>query len=361
MYMKLDFSALSAPVTRAEVDEYRLTTEGKKKLSFTPYLIAIWIFAPLVCGFTWIASGGEIPLWILLLIFSVISLVAYGGYKGTLIGYRQTVRLNRLAVANGLRFKHEDKDISGYAGMIFTSGHSKVIKNALISVDETEIGNFTYVTGSGKNRSTHNYGYVKVKLPRRLPHMVLDSKHNNFWAFSNLPATFDKSQVLSLEGDFNNYYTLYAPKQYERDALYVFTPDVMAAFVDAGAKYDAEVIDDSLYIYHVIHFRLDSEEELLSLQKIVNAIGGELKQQTRRYQDERAASTESNVVAAQGARLKKGVNYIVIAIAATIFIYQAASSFMPEGVQAVVSLALSTAIWGGVGYGIYRSIKRNRR
>ena len=37
-----------------------------------------------------------------------------------------------------------------------------------------------------------------------------------------------RTQVLSLEGDFDRYFTLYCPKEYERDALYVFTPDLMA-------------------------------------------------------------------------------------------------------------------------------------
>lgn len=359
--MKLDFSTLSTPVTRAEIDEYRLEREGKNKLTFASYLVGAIVAGGLVCSFVWLAPGGYAPFAALVVVMGVACLLALAAYRGVVSNYGKKIRLNRLAESNGLRYKHDERNIDGYAGLIFGAGHSKVIHDVLVAADGTEMGNYTYVTGGGKSRSTHNRGFIKIKLPRRLPHMVLDAKHNNFWALSNLPAIFDKSQVLSLEGDFNNYYTLYAPKQYERDALYVFTPDVMAAFVDRGAKYDAEVIDDYLYIYHSVHFQLDSEDELLSLQAIVNTLGNEMQQQTQRYQDERVTAAKANVVAHEGARLKRGVNYIVVAIVATLFFYQVAYAIMPTGMQVVASLMLTTVVWCGVGYGIYRSIMRNRR
>src|SRR5690606_7535742 len=105
-------------------------------------------------------------------------------------------------------------------------------------------GNLRYVTGSGKSRSVHQWGFLAVGLDRRLPHMVLDSRANNrMLGLSNLPAGFRRDQILSLEGDFDRYFTLYCPKEYERDALYVFTPDLMALLIDEAAPYDVEVVD----------------------------------------------------------------------------------------------------------------------
>ena len=63
------------------------------------------------------------------------------------------------------------------------------------------------------------------------------------------PATFDRDQRLSLEGDFDTYFSLYCPEGYERDALYLFTPDIMARFIDNAAALDVEIVDDWLFLY----------------------------------------------------------------------------------------------------------------
>ena len=57
----------------------------------------------------------------------------------------------------------------------------------------------------------------------------------------------NRAQRLSLEGDFDDYFTLYCPETYERDALYLFTPDVMARLIDRVRGFDVEIIDDWLF------------------------------------------------------------------------------------------------------------------
>ena len=101
---------------------------------------------------------------------------------------------------------------------------------------------------SGKNSTTYRWGYVAVKLDVPLPNIVLDAKGNNGFG-SNLPASFDRAQRLSLEGDFDEYFTLYCPEGYERDALYLFTPDIMARFIDNAAELDVEIVDDWMFLY----------------------------------------------------------------------------------------------------------------
>ncbi|MGO2519117.1 MAG: hypothetical protein ACTH8F_03255, partial [Microbacterium sp.] len=92
------------------------------------------------------------------------------------------------------------------------------------------------------------WGYVAVKLDVPLPNIVLDALGNNGFG-TNLPASFRKDQALSLEGDFNKYFTLYCPEGYEQDALYLFTPDIMARFIDNAAELDVEIVDDWLFLY----------------------------------------------------------------------------------------------------------------
>lgn len=83
-----------------------------------------------------------------------------------------------------------------------------------------------------------------------LPNIVLDATSNDgLFGASNLPSRFDRDQRLSLEGDFDRYFSLYCPVGYERDALYLFTPDIMARFIDNAAAVDVEIVDDWLFLY----------------------------------------------------------------------------------------------------------------
>ncbi|WP_314426156.1 hypothetical protein [uncultured Microbacterium sp.] len=158
-------------------------------------------------------------------------------------------RLDAFARANGMSYEARVSD-PRLPGMVFGLGHSRVATD-LVRGDRprfVEFGNFQYTTGSGKNATTHRWGYVAVKLDVPLPNIVLDAKGNNGFG-SNLPAAFQREQRLSLEGDFDRYFTLYCPTGYEQDALYLFTPDIMARFIDNAAELDVEIVDDWLFLY----------------------------------------------------------------------------------------------------------------
>lgn len=160
------------------------------------------------------------------------------------------LRLDRFARANGMTFEPRRAD-PPLPGMIFSQGDSRVASNLVRGTQPrfVEFANYRYTTGSGKNRSTHTWGYVAVHLSTPLPHIVLDAVGNNGVFGSNLPVWFGRDQHLSLEGDFDRYFRLYCPAGYERDALYLFTPDIMARFVDHAAALDVEIVDDWMFFY----------------------------------------------------------------------------------------------------------------
>jgi hypothetical protein len=160
-----------------------------------------------------------------------------------------TYRIARFAEANGMTFRPFVTD-PPLPGMIFHLGNSRRASQLVRGRQPrfVEFGNYQYTTGSGKNKTTHNWGYVAVKLDVPLPNIVLDALGNNGLG-SNLPSTFSKDQRLSLEGDFDQHFTLYCPRGYEADALYLFTPDIMARFIDHAAQLDVEIVDDWLFLY----------------------------------------------------------------------------------------------------------------
>lgn len=143
-------------------------------------------------------------------------------------------------------------------GLVFDVGYSRHYRGVLSYEHDgrrlLEVGRYEYTIGSGKQRRTYTWHYAGLRLPRQVPHLVLDSTSNNSALMSralisNLPVVISNSQRISLEGDFDKYFTLYAPKQYDVDVRYVLTPDVMAALVDKSSHFDVELVDDMVFFY----------------------------------------------------------------------------------------------------------------
>jgi len=232
-----------------------------------------------------------------------------------------STKISLFAEQNGLDFVRSFEN-PGYSGIYFGIGHSRRLTNVIVSRNSKvkfEIGNYTYTTGSGKNQRTYNNGYIRMGMSRNLPQIVLDASSNNMRFFgkniSNLPTSFDTSQKMSLEGDFDKYFTLYAPKEYERDALYIFTPDLMALMIDNTRAYDSEIIDNQLFIYNSgIPFILTNAAQLERIFSIIELVGGKTDSQTDNYADEKIGDRNRDEVAAGGQRLRKNVSVFVVIV-----------------------------------------------
>jgi hypothetical protein len=236
----------------------------------------------------------------------ILLIVRHFGSGGS---WAKWMRLTQFAAANGLQFRTRSSD-PAYTGMIFQLGDSRSAYDHLTSTTGRyfDLGNFQYSTGSGKSRTTHHWGYLALHLDRRLPNMVLDSKENNSLFGSDLPIAFKRDQVLSLEGDFDQHFTLYCPQEYEPDALYVFTPDLMALLIDNAGAFDVEIVDDWMFVYSPHPFPPLSAANYARLFTIVQTVGAKAVTQTENYHDDRVASPAANIVAPAGQRLRHGTS-----------------------------------------------------
>jgi hypothetical protein len=157
------------------------------------------------------------------------------------------------------------------------------------------------VTMTRRTTRTSDHGYLSIRLPRSLPHFVVDAHANG----SSLPIPLEARNRVSLEGDFDEHFALYAPTGYERDALYLFTPDVMALLIDETGDLDVEVIGDRLTVYSPALFDLRDSAVWQRLEQIVRLLGAKAIDQAENYSDPRAAGTGDNVAPA-GRRLDQG-------------------------------------------------------
>lgn len=313
----LDYSSLSKPVTTAELAQFDGVKTDAGLRQARRMKIGAYSTLTLVCaaGIVLIVTASNsthalapIGIWAFIISGLIMLTMVSSAHSR-----KQRIRMERFAALNNITYR-QNIPSGNPAGMIYNHGHSRTVDQVLIFPSGFEIGNYHYTTGSGKNKSTHHWGYVHIELPRRLPHMVLDAKQNNFLSLvSNLPTGFSRSQVLSLEGDFDTYFTLYAPETYKTDALYVFTPDVMAALIDNGRDYDIEIVDNSLNLYTKKRFSLDSPETLDPLLTIIDIITKEIGRQGSRYRDENiTTTTASNSIAIPGRRLRTSVSATAI-------------------------------------------------
>lgn len=232
-----------------------------------------------------------IPLIILAAFLAIVIYAGYRIFRG--IGGARWYRLDRFARANGMTWYPEAKD-PPLPGMIFGTGHSRVATD-IVRGDRprlVEFANYRYKTGSGKEETTHSWGYVAVKLRTPLPHIVLDATGNNSLFGSNLPASFDRHQRLSLEGDFDRYFALFCPAGYETDALYLFTPDIMARFIDSAAALDVEIVDDWLFLYTQRGVSTLDPATWAWLFSVVGALLDKLEQ-WERWRDDRLAAVSA--------------------------------------------------------------------
>jgi hypothetical protein len=307
----VDYAPLLTTPTPQEVAAYRTQARATgapwASISVQNIVVAVVIavfgavvFVPMLGGIAYflidgLRDGSPIAAIFLVLFVGGIGLVGFAIVRVAISGaghWSRWLRMDRFARANGFTFSPADSDPT-YPGAIFSTGDSRKATEHFRTREGRflDFGNYQYSTGSGKNRTTRTWGFLAFQLDRRLPHMVLDSTANNgLFGGTNLPATFDKNQILSLEGDFDRYFTLYCPKEYERDALYVFTPDLMALLIDTAAPFDVEIVDDWMFVYSATPFPAAQPAVYQRLLSIVDTVGTKTLTHTDRYQDDRAAA-----------------------------------------------------------------------
>jgi hypothetical protein len=325
-----DYSALTRAVTAEEVNQFRrwarssgwidtarapvspLTIIGAIVGGTIAFVILggfFNVFASIFTSGTAAEGIGTVAVPVLFTAIAAgLALTAWRAWTGTTKTWNKRLRLREFAAARTSTYAGHLPDPT-YPGMIFGIGTSRSAYDS-VRADTgrpVEVANYRYTVKRDKSSSVYRWGYLALKLDRRLPHMVLDATSNNLLFGSNLPRRFGKDSALSLEGDFDRYFTLYCPPEYGRDALYVFTPDLMALLIDESSAFDVEIVDDWMFIYSTEPFDLLQPAVWQRLDRIVDTVGSKTLRQTERYADERVADARLNLVAPQGRRIHRGL------------------------------------------------------
>lgn len=163
-----------------------------------------------------------------------------------------------------------------------------------------QIGIASYKGGKNDPKGPRNaFRVLEAALPRRLPHIMIDARGNG-----SLRAFLPGTQRLSFEGDFDRFFSVYAPEGYERDALELLTPDVMACLVDYGRRWDIEIVDDRVVVASRRFRRGSDRAEYTALLLFSELLSEELGHQAGTYTDPRAERPRTQI-ARPGRRLRR--------------------------------------------------------
>lgn len=124
-------------------------------------------------------------------------------------------------------------------------GRGRKVSSVISAVYEGHVCDvfiYQYTIGVGRNRRTYYYTIARVRLDKAFPHLILDSKHS--WSITKRG---DATELVKLEGNFANDFTLYYRSGENIDALSIITPDVMQAVQQKSKYQDIEVIDKSMF------------------------------------------------------------------------------------------------------------------
>ena len=318
----VDTTALTEPTTRREVrrswralrdahpDARDLTGTIRRVILGVPTVVIACILVGLTITLIGEMVRGETSLTTALIV--QVTLGGLLGLTALLTGWtwirllrrrtrpRVHHRLMRFAEANGMSY--DPGPTGGRRGSPFKLKGGLNLQRVLRTPGERgiEFANYELAAPSSSSTAPPFGGYCAIRLPAPLPNILLRSEDGPRRPLLT-PASLRGSQVLSLEGDFDRYFRLYCPEGYERDALYLFTPDVMARLVDHVRGLDVEIIDDWMYLVSARDLVTDRADRWLALTAAVDALDDRVERWGR-WRDERLAGVApAGVAPAAGA------------------------------------------------------------
>ena len=320
----VDYSALTAPIDLAEVAAFEAETNtGPQRWmprhggGTSPLLVVLAIVfmggpafllaVALLTGFLSGWWGGAIGLGPALVTFTALAgffiLPAMRAPRRA-FGWEQHYRLSRFAWENGLNYEAE-RAKPRYPGVMFTNLPGIVYNHLTPKTGRFfDIGNLRYgQLGSDNAMSESGHrGFLAVHIGGLLPHIILDAKSND-GLVGGLGVHLTGQPMVSLEGDFNKYFTLYCPVGYERDALYILTPDLMADLIDETLAFDVELINEWMFVYAMQPFDSTDPAIYERLFRIVETVGRRATRRATGYRDDQYSSPQAAAAKPAGRRM----------------------------------------------------------
>ena len=189
--------------------------------------------------------------------------------------------MRRFALITGFQYIPETEDIGSNVPYL-QIGHDRYLSDVVSGNFRDyplRFFNFNCTEGYGKSQRSIVFTAARLSYRASLPHIFLDAHHHFFsedliFELENPIDINVGGEIIKLEGDFNKYFTLYAPKGYEIETLQIFQPDTMAELIEYAKKFSLEFYGSDLYVYS--RKVITSGKDLYALYDLVKFLAAEL-------------------------------------------------------------------------------------
>jgi hypothetical protein len=235
------------------------------------------------------SGGGELFVFMVVIPFTLLSL-----WMGRAKVQFQTDFLREFAIANGFNFEKTGIVNEAYGTIFRIYGYSPTVSDVIeASYQDQNVRLFLYdlTESAGKSSVTYQSTVMEIALDGKLPPLLLISKQHAkqaFWA-RKLEEDFGTHNKISLEGDFDDHFTLYAPAGIEVEALEIFNPRTMELMMHASEGFSVEFAANYVYIYD--GQPVASEVELTKLFGLANQLINQINPISSRLQNDTKLET----------------------------------------------------------------------
>lgn len=158
--------------------------------------------------------------------------------------------MSKYAADSGMKF--EPGKSAMLAGGTYTKGSPEdVLSGSLPQSGNSFVLYRQHETrGHGRNQQKLYRTVVRVTTPDIATHMVVRSKVNvNTNSGGDLLAYDSKGQKINFEGNFSEFFDVYAAPSSEADVYTMMAPDAMEYIISNFADYDIEIDGSDVYVY----------------------------------------------------------------------------------------------------------------
>ena len=296
---------------------------------FSVVLVSVLLFtAAMLAGLWFLGRTDILRVAPILGVFVVgYTVLAAVGFLWWAVGLSRRVKIAAFAWRNGWAYA-DVLDRTRRPGIAFSRVAHGRERAVVASRDERmpfELG-MHHSVAHGQERATiqRPFAFIELPLPSSVPHIVLANRKRSIIPTLGLGRGAAR---MDLEGDFAKTFRLIVPEGYQPDALYVFTPDLMARVLDLGSGAEIELVSDRLYVYLPSRTRFDRAETMASALTLAEEFHRRFAARTDLYRDDAAGDLAAGAgvsVGLRGQRLGgRGVSVFAVAGTAAVLLLSA--------------------------------------
>lgn len=236
-----------------------ITNVRQQTLALIREQLGPWRWVVLFGSLIWMFGGGWIILayglrtdWFGLIPFLPVFLLSM---------YAEAVRRQvreqywqQFAAVRQMTYQYKG-DPAAEAAVMFRQGHGRKINHIITGTHNgrgLRIFNYQFTSGYDRDSKKYTYTVFGFTFNGQFPHLYLNSFGDRFGT--------KIGEVIPLPAEFEKKFRLSAPKEYEIEALQVFTPDLLAHLLDVQLDYDIELVNQELLIF--VTGQLDTLQDL---------------------------------------------------------------------------------------------------